>query len=92
MAFHTKTLLQDLELVHPMSFRLLTGGPLAMQLGLSKKERHIDLLALVFGQFQLSKVPPPQNLAKITDLQPFRLLAYIGCSHSLRCIQDLQRC
>ena len=26
MAFHTKTLLQDLELVHPMSFRLLTGG------------------------------------------------------------------
>ena len=63
MAFHTKTLLQDLELVHPMSFRLLTGGPLAMQLGPSKKERHIDLWHW-FGQFQLSKVPPHQNLAK----------------------------
>ena len=39
MAFHTKTLLQDLQLVHPMSFRLLTAGPLAMQLGLSKKRK-----------------------------------------------------
>ena len=63
IAFHTKNLLQDLELVHPMSFRLLTGGPLAMQLGLSKKERHIDLWHW-FGQFQLSKVPPHQNLAE----------------------------
>ena len=63
MAFHTKNLLQDLELVHPMSFRLLTGGPLAMQLGLSKKERHIDLWHW-FGQFQLNKVLPHQNLAK----------------------------
>ena len=62
IAFHTKTLLQDLELVHPMSFRVLTGGPLAVQLGLSKKERHIDLWHW-FGQFQLSKVTPKQNLA-----------------------------
>ena len=34
-----------------------------MQLGLSKKERHIDLWHW-FGQFQLSKVPPHQNLAE----------------------------
>ena len=34
-----------------------------MQLGLSKKERHIDLWHW-FGQVQLSKVPPHQNLAK----------------------------
>ena len=70
IAFHTKILLQDLQLVQPMSFRLLTGGPLAMQLGLSKKERHIDLWHWL-GQFQLSKVPPHQNLAELTDLQPF---------------------
>ena len=47
MAFHTKTLLQDLELVHPMYFRLLTGGPLAMQLGLSKKDTLIFGIGLV---------------------------------------------
>ena len=63
MAFHTKILLQEFQLVQPMSFRLLTGGPLAMQLGLSKKERHIDLWHWL-GQFQLSKVPPHQNLAE----------------------------
>ena len=63
IAFHTKILLQEFQLVQPMSFRLLTGGPLAMQLGLSKKERHIDLWHW-FGQFQLSKVPPHQNLAE----------------------------
>ena len=34
-----------------------------MQLGLSRKERHIDLWHW-FGQFQLSKVPPHQNLAE----------------------------
>ena len=34
-----------------------------MQLGLSKKERHIDLWHWL-GQFQLSKVPPHQNLAE----------------------------
>ena len=62
IAFHTKILLQEFQHVQPMSFRLLTGGPLAMQLGLSKKERHVDLWHW-FGQFQLSKVPPQQNLA-----------------------------
>ena len=44
IAFHAKILLQEFQLVQPMSFRLLIGGPLAMQLGLSKKERQ-----LVFG-------------------------------------------
>ena len=43
IAFHTKILLQDFQLVQPMSFPVLTGGPLAVQLGLSKKERHMDL-------------------------------------------------
>ena len=61
-AIHTKSLLQDLQLDQPMSLRVLTGGPLAMQLGLSRKSRHLDLWSR-FGQFQLSKVSPQQNLA-----------------------------
>ena len=61
-AIHTKSLLQDLQLDQPMSLRVLTGGPLAMQVGLSRKSRHLDLWSR-FGQFQLSKVTPQQNLA-----------------------------
>ena len=61
-AIHTKSLLQDLQLDQPMSLRVLTGGPLAVQLGLSRKSRHLDLWSR-FGQFQLSKVTPQQNLA-----------------------------
>ena len=63
IAFHTRTLLQDLGLDKPFAFRVLTGGPLAQKLGLSKKTRHIQLRSR-FGQFQLSKVQPRQNLAE----------------------------
>ena len=63
LAFHTKSLLQDLQLEQPLSFRVLTGGPLAQKLGLSKKTRHIQLWSRL-GQFQLSKVQPRQNLAE----------------------------
>ena len=63
LAFHTRSLLQDLGLDKPFAFRVLTGGPLALKLGLSKQTRHIQLRSR-FGQFQLSKVQPRQNLAE----------------------------
>ena len=63
MAFHTKLLLQQLRLEKTLSLRVLLGGPLAMQLGLSRKARHLDLFSW-FGQFQLSKVGPQSNLAE----------------------------
>ena len=63
LAFHTRSLLQDLGLDKPFAFRVLTGGPLAQKLGLSKQTRHIQLRSR-FGQFQLSKVQPRQNLAE----------------------------
>ena len=63
LAFHTKSLLQDLQLAEPLSFRVLTRGPVTQKLGLSKKHRHIELSSQL-GQFQLSKVQPQQNLAE----------------------------
>ena len=63
LAFHTRSLLLDLGLAKPFAFRVLTGGPLAQKLGLSKKTRHIQLWSRL-GQFQLSKVQPRQNLAE----------------------------
>ena len=63
LAFHTRSLLQDLGLDKPFAFRVLTGGPLAQKLGLSKQTRHIQLWSRL-GQFQLSKVQPRQNLAE----------------------------
>ena len=63
LAFHTKRLLQDLQLAEPLSFRVLTRGPVTQKLGLSKKHRHIELSSQL-GQFQLSKVQPQQNLAE----------------------------
>ena len=68
-AIHTKSLLQDLRLEQPMSLRVLTGGSLAMQLGLSRTSRHIQLWSR-FGQFQLSKVSPKQNLAATLTNNP----------------------
>ena len=69
LAFHTKSLLQDFQLKQPLSFRVLTGGPLAQKLGLSKKSRHIELWSRL-GQFQLSNVQPRQNLAEqLTNTQ-----------------------
>ena len=63
LAFHAKSLLRDLQLEEPLSFRVLTRGPVAQKLGLSKKHRHIELSSQL-GQFQLSKVQPQQNLAE----------------------------
>ena len=63
LAFHTKSLLQDFQLEQPLSFRVLTRGPVAQKLGLSKKSRHIELWSRL-GQFQHSKVQPHQNLAE----------------------------
>ena len=62
IAIHTKSLLQDLVIEQPFSLRVLAGGALAMQLGLTRRSRHIQLRSR-FGQFQLSKVGPKQNLA-----------------------------
>ena len=61
-AIHTKSLLQDLQLDQPIALRVLTGGPLAEQLGLSRNNRHLHLWSW-FGQFELSKVGSQQNLA-----------------------------
>ena len=63
MAFHTKLLLQQLRVEKTLSLRVLLGGPLAVQLGLSRKARHLELHSW-FGQFQLSKVGPQSNLAE----------------------------
>ena len=62
IAIHTKSLLQDLVIEQPISLRVLAGGALAKQLGLTRRSRHIQLWSR-FGQFQLSKVGPKQNLA-----------------------------
>ena len=75
LACRTKSLLQQLsveQLVHKqvnISLRtsswhdeLVTGRPLAMQLGLSRKNKRIQLRAL-HGQLHLSKVIPDKNLA-----------------------------
>ena len=64
LAFHTKSLLQDLQLAKPLCFRVLTRGPVPQKLGLSKRTRHIELSSQL-GQFQLSKVQPNQNLAEL---------------------------
>ena len=63
LASHTKSLLQDMMLVKPLCFRVLTRGPVAQKLGLSKQTRHIELWSQL-GPFQLSKIQPKQNLAE----------------------------
>ena len=50
-------------LVKPLCFRVLTRGPVAQKLGLSKQTRHIELWSQL-GPFQLSKIQPKQNLAE----------------------------
>ena len=64
LACHTKSLLQNMRLEKPLSRRVLTRGPVAQKLGLSKQTRHIELSRSQLGQFQLSKVQPKQNLAE----------------------------
>ena len=74
LASHTKSLLQHLhvdqlgDLVNislktsSLHVELVTGRPLAMQLGLSRRNKHIQLRS-ENGQLQLSKVHPNKNLA-----------------------------
>ena len=74
LASHTKSFLQHLDLDHlgtkvNISLRtsslhdeLVKGRPLAMQLGLSRRNKHIQLRSEK-GQLQLSKVHPKKNLA-----------------------------
>ena len=71
VACHTRKLLQHLELdqlselvstnLRTTSWHneLVTGRPLAMQLGLSRKHKHIQ-----FDQLRISKVHPQRNLAQ----------------------------
>ena len=74
LASHTKSLLQHLDLeqlakpanislkTSSLHVELVTGRPLAMQLGLSRRHKHIQLRSEK-GQLQLSKVHPNKNLA-----------------------------
>ena len=74
LACHTKRVLQQLgvdQLENPVDIRLktsslhyelVTGRPLAMQLGLSRRHKHIELRSEK-GQLHLSKVHPEKNLA-----------------------------
>ena len=73
-ACHTKSFLQHLDLdqldelvnislkTSSWHDELVTGRPLAMQLGLSRRNKHIQLRS-ENGQLQLSKVHPQKNLA-----------------------------
>ena len=79
MARYTKSLLQHLaleQLAKPATISLKTsslhmeldnGRPLAMQLGLSRRHKHLKLN----GQLQLSRVLPNKNLAQRLDRQCF---------------------
>ena len=85
LACHTKSLLHELDLGSALFLRVLVGGPLARQLGLSNKHRHMDLRCRL-GQFQLSKVLSNKNLAeqladnlRASDLH--RLLAKLQIHH-----------
>ena len=74
LACHTKMLLQQLgvdQLENLVDIRLktsslhhelVTGRPIAMQLGLSRRHKHIELQSEK-GQLHLSKVHPEKNLA-----------------------------
>ena len=63
LALHTQNLLKELGLTKPVSLRLLSGGSVARQLGLSNSNRHVDLWCRL-GKFQLSKARAHQNLAE----------------------------
>ena len=74
LASHTKSLLQHLGVdqleehvnislkTSSLNVELVTGRPLAMQLGLSRRNKHIQLRSEK-GQLQPSKVHPDKNLA-----------------------------
>ena len=69
MAAFTKILLQQLGFQKHVSLKVLTGGSLAKQLGLSKHLRHVQLDSC-FGQFQLSKVLSHQAFAAQLTYNP----------------------
>ena len=74
LACHTKMLLQQLGVdklenlvdirlkTSSLHHELVTGRPIAMQLGLSRRNKHIELQSKK-GQLHLSKVHPEKNLA-----------------------------
>ena len=62
-ACHTRILLIELGLAKPMSFRVLVGNQVSRKLGLSNRNKHVELWSRM-GQFQLSKVLPHKNLAE----------------------------
>ena len=74
LASHTKSFLQQLDIdqlekhldislkTSSLHNELVKGRPLAMQLGLSRRNKHIQLRSAK-GQLQLSKVHPKKNLA-----------------------------
>ena len=69
MASFTRILLQQLGFQKHVSLKVLTGGSLAKQLGLSKHLRHVQLDSC-FGQFELSKVLSHQTFAKQLTYNP----------------------
>ena len=89
LAFHTRSLLQDFQLDQPLSFRVLTRGPLAQKLGLSKQSRHMS-----FGVGWASSSLARFNQDRILQTNwptLTQLVACIGYSLSLRCTHDLLR-
>ena len=62
-ACYTRTLLIELELAKPMSFRVLVGNQVSWKLGLSNRNKHTELWSRM-GQFQVSKVLSHKNLAE----------------------------
>ena len=87
LACHTKSLLHELDLVQPMFLRVLVGGPLARQLGLSNKHRH----SVGWASSSLARSFPTRTLRNnwrtISEL-----LIYIGCLLSFRFTTNLLRC
>ena len=69
MASFTRILLQQLGFQKHVSLKVLTGGSLAKQLGLSNHLRHVQLDSC-FGQFELSKVLSHQTFAKQLTYNP----------------------
>ena len=86
LAFHTKSLLQDLQLAEPLCFRVLTRGPVPFKLGLSQRTRHIELSSHL-GQFDLARLGHSKILRSFwpTTLE---LANFIGCFLSFNCKQD----
>ena len=94
LASHTKSLLQHLDLeqlakpanislkTSSLRVELVTGRPLAMQLGLSRRNKHIQLRSEK-GQLQLSKGHPNKNLAhSLTNTaSDQRMLAKLRIGH-----------